>query len=289
MGHAIEPLLLVFDARAEDGLGHRSRMEALSCSLRALHTRPQLRPLSLPLAAEFVVIDSYRVRADDAGQITASRVVAVDDLLRNLAVDLVVDAAPEASVQDHPAAKTALAGPGYAIIDSRLRNVKCKPPEKGVESVLVTTGAADRQATGLALARSLKASLPHLRVRLVPGDHSIPEPAENIETSRARSGLAGELAGADVVVTAGGVTMLESLCLGRPTVALSLAENQRRYVDGAEAAGAVVQAVPGDVVQRVSGLLTDTGLRKRLAAEGRRLVDGLGARRVAMRILELGG
>ena len=56
---------------------------------------------------------------------------------------------------------------------------------------------------------------------------------------RAPDGLAAELAAASLVVTAGGVALLEACLLGRPIVALALAGNQRQAVYGLEREGAV--------------------------------------------------
>ena len=63
----------------------------------------------------------------------------------------------------------------------------------------------------------------------------------------APDGLAPELAAASIVVTAGGVALLEACLLGRPIVALALAENQRQAVHGLGRDHAVVVATAGPV------------------------------------------
>jgi spore coat polysaccharide biosynthesis predicted glycosyltransferase SpsG len=97
--------------------------------------------------------------------------------------------------------------------------------------------------------------------------------------------LDDELAGADLVVTAGGVTMLEALRRGRPTVALVLAENQRDAVEGAAREGALIAATESSVVQEVTALAGDMVRRSALSACAQSYVDGKGAARVAEEII----
>ncbi len=84
-----------------------------------------------------------------------------------------------------------------------------------------------------------------------------------------------------MVVTAGGVSLLESCRLGRPVVAVALADNQRQAVFGLEAVGAVIVATPQTVVDAVRSLVDDHRRRQRLSAAARSAVDGNGAARIA--------
>jgi len=97
----------------------------------------------------------------------------------------------------------------------------------------------------------------------------------------APDGLADELAAAGIVVTAGGVTMLEACRLGRPVIALELARNQRRAVAGLAGDGAVVAATPDTVGEIVRRLANDRSARLALAAAAGAAIDGKGATLVA--------
>ncbi len=94
-------------------------------------------------------------------------------------------------------------------------------------------------------------------------------------------GLGPELASADVVVTAGGVTMLEACCLGRPTVAFSIAPGQSRTLAGAAHVGAVLAVDVTSAAGVAARLAGDLNARSRLSATARVLVDGQGAAQVA--------
>ena len=229
--------------------------------------------------ADLVVLDSYRRRADE---LPARRgvVAAVDDLARNLAVDVLVDPSPGAQAGAHTAARTVLAGVEYALADiaDRSRTVHTSARDRSA-TVLVTTGAADAAGVGAAIAADVVAL--GARVRLVVGQWGAPDVPAGAEAVVAPDGLRDELDGADIVVTAGGVTMIEALGAGRATVAVVTAENQRTAVDAADVAGAVRAATPGTVASVVAALLDDAEARDALGAKGRALVDGRGPQRVA--------
>lgn len=104
---------------------------------------------------------------------------------------------------------------------------------------------------------------------------------------RTETGLGPALADADLVLTAAGVTLLESLALGRPTVAVILAENQRRAAGGAAAADAAIVGVEAKAAGLAAELAGDLERRRSLSAAARNLVDGRGAGRVAEAIVDL--
>jgi spore coat polysaccharide biosynthesis predicted glycosyltransferase SpsG len=95
------------------------------------------------------------------------------------------------------------------------------------------------------------------------------------------------MAPASIVVTAGGVALLESCALGRPTIAVVLADNQRQAVTGLADAGAVVAATPATVGDAVRRLIDDASERDALGDTARVALDGKGPARVVDVIEEL--
>jgi spore coat polysaccharide biosynthesis predicted glycosyltransferase SpsG len=283
--------MLAFDEGPGAGLGHRRRCAVIAGALRTLGwetaSAPVLGDGPGVVDAPVIVVDSYRTRADDRMRYRGGVVVALDDLARDLDVALVIDPAPGSSRAPHRRAGLVLAGAPYSLVDPALRTLGARPPRMEPHTVLVATGASDADGVGFAMAEAIVAACPELRVRLVLGpwgDRRIPVGVEAVERP---DGLASELAAADIVVTAGGVALLESLCLGRPTVVLALAANQRANVDGVLAEGAALSADPAHVVDAVVRLLRCAPLRVELAEAGRRLIDGRGASRVAEAIVAL--
>lgn len=266
-------------------------MEALGTALEAqgasvtLVAAAELAPGSPP--AEVIVVDSYRLRADNLARDSVV-VAAVDDLVRDLAVDVVIDPAPGARPEDHPSAARVLAGARYALV-TESSGPSPRPADLPVETVLVTTGGSDHAGIGADLAARLRRAVPGAGIRLVVGPWGHADVPAGVEAVHAPDGLGPELAAAGVVVTAGGVTMLEAMQLGRPTVVIVTAENQRRQVEGAAAAGAVTVAALGDVAGIVEALVHDDRERSRLSGAARALIDGHGPERAASVLLDVAG
>jgi spore coat polysaccharide biosynthesis predicted glycosyltransferase SpsG len=281
---------LVFDEGPGVGLGHRRRMEALGAELTGRGhdcVLVALDPTSTAsVTADVVVVDSYRLRADAAPFAPAPVVGAVDDLGRDLAVDVVVDPSPGAIGAAHRRARRVLAGAAYALVpDPEPDTIEAVVGEP-VERVLVTMGAADANGVGAAIADTLAAcgltaGAGPVEIRLVVGPWGASAVPSGVLRVWAPDGLARELAGASIVVTAGGVSLLESCRLGRPIVALALADNQRQAVDGLAAEGAVIVATPQTVVDAVRSLVDDRHHRLALSAAARSAIDGKGAARIA--------
>jgi UDP-2,4-diacetamido-2,4,6-trideoxy-beta-L-altropyranose hydrolase len=96
---------------------------------------------------------------------------------------------------------------------------------------------------------------------------------------------------ADLAVSAAGSTCWELACLGVPTVLIVAAPNQQRIADHMHEAGAAVslglaaEAFSGHGLIRIRELLAGATERERLGQTARRLVDGLGGRRVTEAVL----
>ena len=276
-------ITLVFDEGPGAGLGHRRRCEHLAAALHTLGVPTELRPLRPGghVEAAVLLVDSYLARADDTDRFRAGRVLAIDDIARDLAVDLVVDPDPGADAAHHTRAGRVLAGATYALVDPSLRDLVTVPVDRPVERVLVTTGGADAAGIGGTIATACKTLLPDVEVRCVEGPWGAPVNDPDVHTVRAPAALGGELAAADIVVTAGGVTLLEACALGRPVVACAIAANQTGSVAGAAHVGAVLATDPSSAPDVVTRLAHDGALRARLATAATTLVDGQGATRVA--------
>jgi spore coat polysaccharide biosynthesis predicted glycosyltransferase SpsG len=281
---------LLFDEGPGAGLGHRRRMETLEaeltdrghdCVLVALGTGA-----AATVAADAVVVDSYRIRADDAAFARARVVGALDDLGRDLAVDLVVDPSPGAIGAAHRRARRVLAGAAYALVPAPADGLVPSSVDVPVTRILVTTGAADADGVGARVAAALHAAdldadRPEVQIRLVVGPWGATDVPRGVVPVHAPNGLAGELAAASLVVTAGGVALLEACLLGRPIVAMALADNQRQAVAGLERESAVMVATPETVVDAVRTLMADRARRVTLSVTARSAIDGKGAARVA--------
>jgi spore coat polysaccharide biosynthesis predicted glycosyltransferase SpsG len=255
-------------------------MEALVAPLSHLGFDARLVAAGSSAHGDLVVVDSYRHRADDRSLFHAPVIAAVDDLCRGLRVDVVVDPNPRCDDEVYPAAGRVLGGPRFALVPP----LKYGPhPDAGreVRAVLVTAGAADAGGIGASIAARLAGLLGEGFVRLVIGPWGSTEVPAGVAPVVHPDGLENELGRADLVVTAGGVTMLEAMRLGRPVVAVITADNQRRAVRGAADAGAIIETGASTAADIAAELVHDRPRRLQLAARAARYIDGEGGARVA--------
>ena len=110
---------------------------------------------------------------------------------------------------------------------------------------------------------------------------------EQIKLHRGVTEMAELMQQCDLAISAGGSTLYELCATGVPRLAIVLAANQQGIVaamarqDLVVPLGAVTELQPALVAAAVSRLLSDWQKRDRMNRQGRKLVDGQGALRVA--------
>lgn len=94
----------------------------------------------------------------------------------------------------------------------------------------------------------------------------------------------------NLMVTSGGQSMVESLCLGFPTISIPVRLEQRDFVEDLQIMGAVVAFTHNSYspvgVEGVIREVRDQETRLELSTTARRVIDGLGASRIHNVILE---
>lgn len=298
MGDAVGPVALFADAGEGAGLGHVSRSSAIAVALRlrgldvhayALDAAAPIerdgvtwRPLPAedvaPTAGTVAVLDSYGVAPAAFADDTAV-VVLVDDGSLPSGARLAVK--PSAEPTDDP---RVLAGLAYACLRPVFWGLPQRSLRAKVSTVLLTTGATDIGGAGHRLAEAVRAAIPHAELVAVVGPHATGEPPAADRLLTAPSTLLEALLEADLIVTAGGQTLLEAVATGTPTIAVAVVENQRLQVEALARQGATVAAALVEAEAAIRGLAADVDTRSRLAARGQELVDGYGALRVAFAI-----
>ncbi|MCE2510435.1 MAG: GNAT family N-acetyltransferase [Alphaproteobacteria bacterium] len=250
--------------------------------------------------ARTLIVDHYQLDlkplAEHAGRTWL--LGAFDDAgSRPLPVDIAINGSPAADSIDYAAlgAKLPLAGTAYQIIRTDLHPRPRRDPKQSPKQLLVTIGGGDPleiSETLLALLeKNICPAYTGLRVDYVTGPLA---PAartprhDAIACHHAPSHMPDLLAGADIAISAAGQTLMELLYCAVPTVAFSLAENQRVNLAALTEAEGILsagQAKTGEWRKRletaIRRLLDDTDLRQRLAQKGKTLIDGEGAARIA--------
>ena len=252
---------------------------------------------------DWLIVDHYGldVRWERIMRPHAARIMVIDDLAnRHHDCDVLLDQnfgmdAPHRYDTLIPSACLRLLGPRYALLSPEYRSFKPRPRDK-VERVLLSFGGADiGNATGFALEALSAPELSHLHVDVVVGLANPHRDSISAQADRRgrtvvydpRPQLADLMSEADLAIGAGGGTTWERLCLGLPTLSISIAENQEPASRALGAAGFIDYAGPLETLTldglriRIASLIHDRDRLLALSAYGPSLVDGLGALRVA--------
>jgi UDP-2,4-diacetamido-2,4,6-trideoxy-beta-L-altropyranose hydrolase len=188
-------------------------------------------------------------------------------------------------------------GPQYSI----LRPEFCEPIKgeyaAAVDTVLVILGGADPHGIMPSVLSALERVDRAFKVKAVIGpffrncdevEKVIQFFRRSIELVYAPDQVRPLMVEADIAISGGGQTLYELAASGCPTLALRIAANQDKQL--AEFARSGFISLVGDaedgeigniLVKKLDGLMDDYGQRKLMGENGRKIVDGHGALRVA--------
>lgn len=240
------------------------------------------------VGADLVVVDGYDFTDDFFADLDRRSVpyVVLDDNGNTApsGARAIVNQNPHADHALYPTVATGrlFAGPKYALIRDEIRALRGSGSPSlhaGVPSVLVSIGGTDVLGLSGEVATSM-ARRGGLRVVA-----SLEAPVDGVD--RAPKDIAAPLANATVAVIGAGGTLWEACCLGVPSVALVVADNQVAPSGRAKALGVceLIDCRAGIDVDQVSravgALLADPARRATMSKAGSRLIDGKGVDRVA--------
>lgn len=124
--------------------------------------------------------------------------------------------------------------------------------------------------------------------------HLTVEGAFEIAEAAGQSDMANLMQQADIIVSAGGVTAVEAATIGRPLILIPRAENQRDQIQLMVEEGIALKTVGPDCAtfgqtlkECLDRYLTDQAFREKQVLACRQSADGLGANRVAKKIIAL--
>ena len=197
-----------------------------------------------------------------------------------------------------PQSATLLLGPRFALIDRHFAQARSwpGPGHEQEESLFVFFGGSDLpNLTGQTLAALDSPALADLRTEVVIGSTNphLDELRTQIDQRPdshlhgPREHLADLMAASTIAVGAGGVSVWERLCLGLPSVVVSLADNQVASCRALAEAGLLTYAghlgefTAADLEHRIEQLRSNASSLRQAATRGMAEVDGLGAARVA--------
>ena len=233
--------------------------------------------------------------------------VVIDDLAnRAHDCDLLVDTNPARRPADYaphtPARTQFLLGTSYALLRPEFAQLRRAPEDVAqatTRRLVMALGGADPTDVSTRLLDAVpQLDAAGIATTLIVG-RANPRQAALVARGRAvgadvvcdPSDPVALMASADIAISGAGTTCLEFACLGVPTVALVLADNQKDVARAIGDAGAA-RVIDGDVepariAETVIAIAADAKLRARMSAAGQALVDGGGAARVAEEVTRL--
>lgn len=280
---------------------HWSQAHATCQGFEYLHFDPR-RPLRKIASVSSLLIDTRR-RAGLARLVAEARsrgipVVSIHDLgLLPLASDIAIDGSILARSARFPHARASHCGTPFFILDNEYARMRAQKTSvrPNIRRVVINLGGGDSRRFYRTVLRGLKDTGIPLEVIGLRGfcdwnqEAFAAGPWDPIRFRwfPKRGNVACLVAGADMVISAGGRSAYEALCLGLPLCALSWDRHQAKTISALARAGVCVNLGLGsalrseDVRRTVCELQADVALRRSLSARGRKLIDGSGARRVA--------
>jgi spore coat polysaccharide biosynthesis predicted glycosyltransferase SpsG len=258
--------------------------------------------------AEAVLVDSYRLTPPYLERLYAgtARLALVDDLGELYApADLVVNGAAHAGTLGYDPAEAGvlLLGPRYMLLGPEYAGAPARAAPEHPRQVLVAMGGGDPLGIMARVLEEVRAALgPGPELHAIVGPYFGPEwapggaaarAAEGVHLHRAPADLRPHVARADLAVTAAGITLYELAACGVPTVAFSIAPNQRPQLEVLAGEGALASAgdasSPGfpQALRAAVRRLAPAEARSALGRAAHAVVDGGGASRVAACLLAL--
>jgi len=190
-----------------------------------------------------------------------------------------------------------LLGPRYALLRPEYAQYRenMAPRTGDIKRLLVYMGGGDNHnVTSKVLFALCATRFSHLEVDVIIGPNylfkneviRIAKSRPNTHIHGNRPHLADLMARADLAIGAGGATTWERICMGLPTLVISIAENQEATCKGLELAGLIRYLGAAHKVDvfmiesALSNMLADDTCLEMADSSLKSLVDGLGANRV---------
>ncbi|MDK9713642.1 MAG: UDP-2,4-diacetamido-2,4,6-trideoxy-beta-L-altropyranose hydrolase [Sulfuritalea sp.] len=265
--------------------------------------------LSIQGPVDWLVVDHYALDArwESAMRPAVQQLMVIDDMFdRPHDADLLLNQnVLPGMVPSYaglvPAACSLLLGPRYALLQACYREIRSRmPPRSGnIKRVLVYFGGVDApNLTGRSLEALLAVGCGDLGIDVVlpvvgPNKESVRSLAGLLPGARVHQGLptlAELMATADLAIGAGGSTSWERLCVGLPSLVVTLSENQRMVAQGLQMnelalwLGHHDEVSVATLVDALHRLLTQ-GLAPGWLERCRAVVDGGGTARVVNALL----
>lgn len=286
-------------ATAGNGCAHAHWLEVPQM-VDAEQTRERLEAAG---GADLLIVDHYAldVAWERAQRAVARRICVLDDLADRLHdCDLLLDQTPKDASRYYtkvPAGCGLMLGPAYALLRTEFSRWRSKMSARSgrVRRLLVCFGGVDaanhtaRVLEALQRLKQLDLQLDVVAGMANPHVDELRRLCAQMSKARfllAPRNLAELMAQADLAVGAGGVMTWERACLGLPTLAVVVADNQRPVMEALAASGHIAcvelaEFTPERVAAVLEELIAEPGRLHEMRRRNLALVDGRGCERAA--------
>lgn len=260
-------------------------------------------------AVDLLVVDHYGWSAEQEGgcrEWARSVMVLDDQALVHHDADILLNQNTGFRESDYdgllPTDCRRLIGPEYALLRPEFAQHAKDPVRPGsVRNIFVCFGLGRQdEAIGLSLAALMKIAPSADVLAVAPGgeperfNRGFPRKWRIIPASR---DMASDMAWADIVIGAGGVSLLERCAMGVPSLTAILAENQWRPAQAVAGAGGTscvdfrgAGGVEQELETKLARLIADASLRQTMSLTARSICDGAGGDRVVSVLMgKIGG
>ena len=255
---------------------------------------------------DWLVVDHYSLdsRWHSVLRDHVKKICVIDDLAnRTYDCDLLLDSNYAHFPEDRyskrtPSACSLLLGPAYALISDQYRYIRryLRPKDGAIKSILIYFGGTDQHnMTGLCLKALSEQEFSNISLNVVIGPmnphidwlNDFAANLSNIRLHTALADLSELICEADLGIGASGVTTWERMCLGLPSIVITIAENQRPTADALSIdkyityLGAYGDATAAQISKSVTEKMFSKEALVDEAERSKLLVDGNGLFRVA--------
>lgn len=257
--------------------------------------------------AQALVIDSYTVQGHQLARPGMPVLAVIDDLAdQTWPVDLVINGganAHELVYRTSPHTRLLLGTP-YALVREEFAQEPNRLTRKVVQRVLIAVGGMDQFGLTLRLMEWTREALGGVAMEVIVGPFFSEDETHQLERATRAEGrvtlhrdppkIRDLMLSCDVAIAGGGQTVYELAATGTPSLAIRMFDNQTGNVTALAAKGTLTwvgDAQDKDLhekVHRALGQLSgEPERREAMSRDGRLLVDGCGAQRVARTLLDV--
>ena len=253
------------------------------------------------ISYETCILDGYHFSNKELSlwRSASNKIVVIDDLFRSHKyADMIVNLSlpDELNELDGVPLYTKLK---YAILNNAYnKKNKIKTINKTANNILVIFGYIDSNGATLNTLKvlgQLFEAHDNLKVKIIIGsDCPTIDAIKNIVSENVfkyeliinSNKVIKHLLEADLVIGSGGVGLLERTSLGIPSITISTSENQegqvKKIIDKGGSISLPFEKIKqGDLLNTIGNTICDYGLREHMSINGRKTIDGLGAKRVS--------